>query len=164
MAKPIFHAISARKKFGGEVDDYLDIHTLMDLSKSAVADHRHRVLTHNAWFVGNILERIFGVYRVIPTTDEGRELQAKIDRLEVEQNELREEMRVRKLGRVVAVREIGEQHVLEDFAGKFIPTVQDYIDDGKMISTGWMANGVKGSPPSYRSLTREFRRDVIDIT
>ncbi len=33
----------------------------MDSSKAAIADGRHRMLTHNTWFVGTILERVFGV-------------------------------------------------------------------------------------------------------
>lgn len=61
MAKPYRHAMSSAKKFGGTPDDYIDIHNLMDSSKSAIGDNRHRALTHNAWFVGSIVELIFGV-------------------------------------------------------------------------------------------------------
>ena len=60
MAKPIFHAESSARRFGGTPEDYLPIHDLMDSSKGAVADNRHRALTHNAWFLSNIIERVFG--------------------------------------------------------------------------------------------------------
>lgn len=31
-------------------------------------------------------------------------------------------------GRKVHVRDVAEQHVLEDFRGRFIPTLQDYLE------------------------------------
>lgn len=57
--KPHIHAESSAKKFGGKPEDYLDIHNLLDSSKAALCDSRHRVLTHNSWFVGVILEKIW---------------------------------------------------------------------------------------------------------
>lgn len=102
MAKPYIHAISSANKWGGEPDDYLEIHNLMDSSKSAMADNRHRALTHNAWFVGSILEKIFG-----PTITNSN-------------------------GRKVSVRDIGERHVLEDYGMKFIPTAQDFLQEMEM--------------------------------
>lgn len=45
----------------------------------------------------------------------------------------------------IPTRNIGEQHVLEDFGGKFIPTVQDYLQD--LPYNKWLEGGV---PPSYR--------------
>ena len=87
MAKPFIHAKSSAKKFGGSVSDYLEIHNLLDSSKSIIADNRHRALTHNSWFISTILERIFGVTIF---NSEGKE---------------------------VSTREIAEQHILEDFGG-----------------------------------------------
>ena len=63
MSKPIYHAMSSVKKYGGSVEDYLPIHNLMDSSKSALPDNRHRALTHNSWFISNIIEKIFGDYQ-----------------------------------------------------------------------------------------------------
>lgn len=120
MAKPIFHAISSSKKFGGVPDDYLPIHDLMDSSKGAIPDNRHRALTHQSWFLSVILERVFG-----PTI-------------------------TNSAGRTVSVREIGEQHVLEDFQGKFIPTAQDYLQEMEIKS--WMNNGHTGHPPSHEKI------------
>lgn len=114
MAKPWIHASSSVRKFGGQPNDYLPIHNLLDSSKGVIADSRHRALTHTAWFLW-ILERIFGV--VIRNSD----------------------------GREVSVREIGEQHILEDFGGRFIPSAQDYLEG--MEFKEWMLQG-KGEPPS----------------
>ena len=49
-------------------------------------------------------------------------------------------------GRVVSVRDVGEQHVLEDFGMRFIPSAQDYLQD--LPIADWMING-RGTPPSY---------------
>ena len=59
MAKPYIHAKSSARRFGGVPEDYLDLHTLLDSSKSCIADCRHRALTHNSWFLF-ILEKIYG--------------------------------------------------------------------------------------------------------
>lgn len=63
MAAPYIHAISSAKKYGGTPEDYLDIHELMDSSKITFADNRHRVLTHNIWFITVILPKVFGHQR-----------------------------------------------------------------------------------------------------
>lgn len=116
MAKPYIHSQSSARKYGGKPEDYLDIHNLMDSSKAAFPDNRHRALTHNAWFIGYIIEKIFGVTRT--NSDD----------------------------KVYSVRDIAEQHVLEDFGGKFIPSVQDYIEE--MDLRDWMNNAVNGDTPS----------------
>lgn len=122
MSKPFTHAKSSARKFGGVPEDYLEIHNFMDSSKSALGDSRHRMLLHNTWAIGpgGILERIFGVN--ITNSD----------------------------GRLVSVRSIGEQHVLEDFGGRFIPTVQDYLRD--MEPQSWMLDGKKGTPDSFKKI------------
>lgn len=53
--KPHIHAVSSAKHYGGSPDDYLDIHQFMDSSKGAIADNRHRALTHNSWFLSVVL-------------------------------------------------------------------------------------------------------------
>lgn len=119
MSKPLIHARGSVKRYGGVVEDYLPIHNLMDSSKAAMADNRHRALTHNAWFIGTILERIFGVYIT------------------------------NSAGTDVSVRDIGEQHVLEDYGGKFIPSAQDFLQG--IPFEDWMQNG-QGVPPSFLQL------------
>lgn len=115
MSKPWIHAKSSARRFGGRPEDYLEIHNLLDSSKATVADNRHRVLTHTSWFIGTILERVFG--STLTNSD----------------------------GKVVSVRDVGEQHVLEDFGGRFIPTVQDYLEN--LDYREWM-NAGKGPPPA----------------
>lgn len=97
MGKPHHHSESSAKKFGGKMQDYLEIHLLLDSSKMAFADNRHRALTHNSWFVNYILPKIFG--DTIKNSD----------------------------GKIISVIEIAEQHILEDFNFHFIPTAQDYL-------------------------------------
>jgi hypothetical protein len=130
MSKPYIHALSSAKRHGGSPEDYLDIHNLMDSSKAAIADNRHRCLTHNAWFIGTILERVFGVTRT------------------------------NSAGKTYSVRDIGEEHVLEDFGGKFIPSAQDYI--AEMAFADWMQNG-KGNPPSYAKISEKHKKPKYQI-
>lgn len=143
MSKPWIHAQSSARRYGGRPEDYLPIHNLMDSSKSAFADNRHRVLTHNAWFIGpdGLLEMIFGPS--ITNSD----------------------------GKQIPTRSIGEQHILEDFAaivpGGIIPTVQDYLEN--MTPQDWMQN-VSGSYPSsakeivaqIRARRQARRKDNVD--
>ena len=127
MAKPWIHAESSAKKYGGKPEDYIEIHNLMDSSKGSIADSRHRTLTHNAWFVGTILEKIFGV--TLENSD----------------------------GMKVSVRDIGEQHVLEDYRMRFIPTAQDYLQE--MEVKEWMVAGRGEPPPSAKRLLKRKKSE-----
>lgn len=57
---------------------------------------------------------------------------------------------VNSAGSQVSVRDICEQHILEDFGGKFIPAPSDYLEG--MEFQPWINNGVEGSPTSHRKL------------
>jgi hypothetical protein len=127
MAKPWIHAQSSARKYGGKPEDYLDIHAFMDSSKGAIGDNRHRSLTHTTWFIMTVLPRVFG------------------------------ETFTNSEGRVVSTRDIGEQHCLEDFGGKFIPTAQDYLQE--MSYLDWMQNG-HGQPPSFAKLAERQKTKV----
>lgn len=59
MAHPYHHALSSVKKWGGTVDDYIDVHTWFDASKQITADFRHRALRHHAEGIF-MAETIFG--------------------------------------------------------------------------------------------------------
>lgn len=131
MSKPYIHAVSSAKRFGGKPEDYLEIHNLMDSSKATICDNRHRALTHNAWFIGTILERIFGVTFV--NSD----------------------------GCTISTRDIGEQHVAEDFRGRFIPSAQDYLAEMEM--KGWM-NNADGVPPSFQKIEKRKIKSIKQIT
>lgn len=122
MSKPWIHAKNSAKKFGGKPEDYIDIHNFLDSSKSAIPNNFHRILTHNSWFIGpdGPLEKAFGVIRI--NSDEKK----------------------------YCVRDIGEQHILEDFGMKFIPTVQDYLTDYK--APIWVNNAVVGKPSSIMTI------------
>ena len=61
--KPIIHARSSAKKYGGVPEDYLDIHDFMDSSKAALADVRHRAILHSS-FGCFIVEKVFGHERL----------------------------------------------------------------------------------------------------
>jgi hypothetical protein len=97
----------------------MDIHEFLDSSKGTIADNRHRALTHNAWFLSAVLPRVFG------------------------------ETRINSDGKVYSVRDVGEQHVLEDYGGRFIPSAQDFL--AEMDFRDWMQNG-RGVPPSCARL------------
>ena len=72
MAHPYHHALSSVKKWGGTVEDYIDLHSWFDASKSILADFRHRALRHHAEGIF-LAETVFGKTltlssgRVIPT-------------------------------------------------------------------------------------------------
>jgi hypothetical protein len=102
----------------------------MDSSKGTIADSRHRALTHNAWFLSVILEKIFGV---VITNSEGRK---------------------------VSVRDIGEQHVLEDYRLRFIPSAQDFLQEIEIKE--WMVSG-KGQPPSSAKLYKRGENKYVKI-
>lgn len=130
MAKPWIHSLSSARKFGGTPDEYMPIHCLMDSSKAVLPDNRHRALTHHSWFIGTVLEQIFGATFV------------------------------NSAGRAVSTRDVGEQHVFEDFG--FIPTAQDYL--AEIEYRGWMGGRGHGTPPSYAKIaatttTKETRWD-----
>ena len=48
MAHPYHHAVSSAKKFGGEPEEYLQLHQWLDGSKAHTADFRHRALRHHS--------------------------------------------------------------------------------------------------------------------
>ncbi len=92
MGKPHQHAESSAKKFGGKMEDYLEIHLLLDSSKMAFADNRHRTLTHNSWFINHILPKIFG------------------------------DTITNNAGKLISVIDIAEQHIERSFTNDFFLT------------------------------------------
>ncbi len=97
--KPFIHAQNSVKKYGGKVSDYIEIHNFMDSSKSICGDNRHRIFTHNSWFISVVIERVFGCTLI---NSDGIE---------------------------VSTRQVAEDHVREDFRNKFIPSGQDWIQN-----------------------------------
>lgn len=120
MANPLIHAKSSVKRWGGSVEDYLPIHELLDSPKATMNNNTSRMLTHNIWFCYQIVPKIFG-YNI-----------------------------VNKDGKSVDTVDVAMLHVAEDFRMKFIPTVQDYLEN--MTVQPWMNNGVKdiGNPEANK--------------
>lgn len=131
MAAPMIHAVSSSKRFGGIPDDYIDIHSLMDSTKGSFPDNRHRAITHNSWFSQTIIPRIFG------------------------------HQRVNSDGRTYNTKDIAEQHILEDYANKFIPSIQDYLEN--MTLESWMNNG-RGELPNSRKKIPLREERSMEIT
>lgn len=111
MAKPLVHARSSVRKWGGKPEDYLPIHEKMDSSKAAHAEVTHRCVFHSAFGIF-LMEDIFG--RTITNSD----------------------------GREVHVRDVAEQHVLEDLG--WIPSLSDWMKE--MTAKPWMAGARKLRP------------------
>ena len=88
MANPLKHAKSSVKIWRGKVDDYLEIHSKLDCSKKYFPDNRHRMLTHNMFFVYEVMIPLYGEY--ITNSD----------------------------GKKVSVKDICEYHILEDYRMK----------------------------------------------
>ncbi len=59
MGDPLKHAMSSARLFGGEPEDYLHVHTVMDSSKLFLADWRHRALLHNTFGI-HVFEQLIG--------------------------------------------------------------------------------------------------------
>jgi hypothetical protein len=133
MAKPFFHAKSSAHKYGGIWQDYMEIHNLMDSSKAAFSDNRHRALSHNSWFIGHILPLIFG-----------ETFERKSD------------------GKIVCTRDIGEQHVLEDYKMRFIPTPTDFLSE--MDLKPWMQNAEGAPPASHKKVDDAIIKEDLNIT
>jgi hypothetical protein len=84
MAHAYYHARSSARKFGGTWEDYMELHSFMDSTKSHIPDNRHRLILHNSWGIF-FVEKIFGPVWTRPSD-----------------------------GKQVPTRAILEQHVLED--------------------------------------------------
>ncbi|MEM7739108.1 MAG: hypothetical protein AAF267_25395 [Deinococcota bacterium] len=59
MAHPWHHAISSAKKFGGDPEDYLELHKWFDQTKAHLPDVRHRALLHHSFGIF-LAEQMFG--------------------------------------------------------------------------------------------------------
>lgn len=59
MAHPFYHAQRSVRLFGGQVEDYLPIHSWFDESKAHLSDFRHRALRHHSEGIF-LCEKLFG--------------------------------------------------------------------------------------------------------
>lgn len=74
MAHPYDHARSSAKRFGGNAEDYIKIHSWFDESKKMYAHWRHRALRHHAEGIF-MAEAIFGVTMI---NSDGRKVPVRI--------------------------------------------------------------------------------------
>lgn len=123
MANPLKHSISSVKRWGGEIEDYILIHKKLDCSKKYFPDNRHRMLTHNMFFIFEVIIPLFGEY--------------------IENSN----------GRKVSTKDICERHILEDYRMKFIPTLQDWLENLNLVS--WMQNGFGELPSSVKLIYKK---------
>jgi len=135
MANAFIHSKNSVRKFGGHVEDYMEIHMKMDCTKTLIPDNRHRCISHNMFWVNEVMVPIFGY--TIKNSD----------------------------GKDVSVKDICEQHILEDYGMKFIPTPQDFIEH--MEIKDWMQNGKGSELPSsvkklYKEKTKKYKQVLID--
>jgi hypothetical protein len=99
MANPLIHSKSSIKRWGGKVEDYINIHQILDSPKATMNNNSARVLTHNTWFAYEIIPKIFG-YNI--TNSDGKS---------------------------VDTVDIAMLHISEDFRHKGVPTPQDYLEN-----------------------------------
>jgi len=125
VSKATVHAASSARRYGGVPADYLALHEWFDASKGVVADNRHRFLRHHAYAIGpgGDLEQAFG------------------------------KTLVNSAGREVSVRDIGEQHLREDYGGH-IPSLQDWLVSLPLLP--WMS-GVGRPPSAYQDQSAPVR-------
>lgn len=106
MSNSWYHAQSAARRWGGSPEDYLPIEEFIDGSKESFGDVRHRALYHHTAGVW-LCQKVFGTTITVE----------------------------RKHGEIqVPVREIAEQHIVEDLG--YIPSPGDWLNH--MNIQGWM--------------------------
>lgn len=163
MAKPIIHARSSAKKMGGSDTDYIAIHDMMDSTKSIVGDNRHRVIFHTAFGI-RLIEKIFGMdfSKLEQLKDKyGWSDEEVQDIIGWKQHCIENGTCIQNSdGRKVPVRDIGEQHCLEDHGMKYIPSLQDYIE--QMEIQPWMSAVPGTYPASAQKLVKTDQRIMND--
>lgn len=101
--KPLLHAKISVKKFGGKVEDYIDIHNWFDSTKQHISDSTHRMVLHNSFGIF-LCEQVFG--EIIATKDGFKKMPYITN----------------SNGKQISVRDIAEQHVVDDLG--HIPSLE----------------------------------------
>lgn len=157
MAHSYHHAVSSARRFGGEADEYLEVHNFMDSSKSAWADQRHRAILHNSFGI-YVTEELFGLREEVRVL---RSLLARVPRwllalLRVRVPEATPVTLTLRSGKQVPIRLVAEQHVIEDCG--FIPSLEQYL--GELPRQKWMYRGA--SPLSKLIEQNQAMPDLIN--
>lgn len=125
--------MSSARKFGGEPGDYLEIHEWFDATKAHLCDARHRAMRHHAEGIKWCMEK-FGSWVEIKGPD-GKP-------------------------RLVSVRMVAEQHVMEDLGR--IPTMADWLRCMPLQS--WMVRKAMARPDKgqLRASDKRFSYDPFN--
>lgn len=105
--KPWIHAKISANKFGGNPEDYIEIHNWFDQTKAHIPDSRHRLVLHNSFGI-YLAEQQFGTF---VQKSNGTFIRTPI----IKNSD----------GKDISVRDIAEQHVLDDLG--HIPTLDECI-------------------------------------
>lgn len=118
--KPYIHAKISVKKFGGTIEDYMEIHDFIDSSKQCLADIRHRALLHST-FGCFMVEKVFGH---VMTNSDGKEFSPR----DVAENHIIED-----LGTIPTVERWLTNLPVEPWMGGHLKKQRYRIKDGKKI-------------------------------
>jgi hypothetical protein len=135
MANPYHHAVSSTRKWGGAVEDYLPIHQWFDRSKRSFADFRHRALYHHSEGIFDC-EAHFGPTVTLSTCAKCGEPASEHSLTfgELAAIDAGESTKHEFVPKLIPVRWIGEQHVVEDLG--FIPHAAQYLE--RIAAEPWM--------------------------
>lgn len=128
--KPWQHAKTAARKFGGIPENYLGISNFIDSTKAHVANMAHRAILHNSWGI-YLCEKLFGYpYNMIDSFmkkydlpgEAAEDIKKLIDYSRSDQSP----NIVNSDGGLVSVRDVAEQHVLDDLGT--IPSLSECLE------------------------------------
>lgn len=91
------HARISVKRWGGEPEDYYEIHSFIDSTKSLCSDARHRIL-HTLWGVNSVVVPVFG-HSIENSAGKSIDIKDLCER----------------------------DHLLVDYQQRFIPTLNDFV-------------------------------------
>jgi hypothetical protein len=95
---PVKHCFISAKRWGGKPEDYYEIHSFIDHTKSLCSDIRHRIL-HTLWGVNHLVIPIFG-HTLFNSDGKGVDVKDLCER----------------------------DHLIVDYHSKFIPTLSDFVE------------------------------------
>lgn len=141
MSKAIVHSKITSKKLHIEPQDIIEIDNLMDSSKKFENSNKHRCMFHHS--AGPFyMEKMFGInfgalealrkkYNLPEEFIKDYQNQRQLDRFTG--TELQSSN-----GKKFDIRTVVEEHISQDFRGKFIPSFSDYLN--AMKTELWMVN------------------------
>lgn len=92
------HARISAKRWGGEPEDYYELHAFIDSTKSLCSDTRHRIL-HTLWGINSVVVPVFG-HSIQNSAGKSIDIKDLCER----------------------------DHLLVDYQQRFIPTLNDFVN------------------------------------